>query len=242
MFRRSLTTFGLGFFATIFFLTPQGASAQVFIGGGNLFGRPTYISPYMGPANRNLYNPYGTFGTFGYPYGGYPYGGYPYSMPSSYLPGGYLSYPVTPNMTSSYSFSQQPLAYTPGIYPYALASSGTPAASPIIQPSPSLPSTGTQVPRVRPALYPAVAVTQDDDTASMQVIVPSTDAEVWFQGVKTSQTGTVREFVSPSLTPGNNYSYEVRARWTLPSGKVVNQSRTVRVRAGTRATIDFTTK
>jgi len=76
----------------------------------------------------------------------------------------------------------------------------------------------------------------------MQVIVPSTDAEVWFQGVKTSQTGTVREFVSPSLTPGNNYSYEVRARWTLPSGKVVNQSRTVRVRAGTRATIDFTTK
>jgi uncharacterized protein (TIGR03000 family) len=39
------------------------------------------------------------------------------------------------------------------------------------------------------------------------------DAEVWFNGVPTKQTGTRREFVTPPLDPGGDYSYRLRVRW-----------------------------
>ncbi len=48
-----------------------------------------------------------------------------------------------------------------------------------------------------------------DVTAHIQVRAPA-EAEIWFGDHKTP--GTVREFISPPLPPGQEFVYEVRAR------------------------------
>jgi uncharacterized protein (TIGR03000 family) len=70
------------------------------------------------------------------------------------------------------------------------------------------------------------------------VKVPA-DAEVWFGSGKTRQTGELREFVSPELEPGRDYTYEVKARWT-ENGKEVVRTRTFDVSAGAWLVVDFT--
>jgi uncharacterized protein (TIGR03000 family) len=308
-------------------LTPQVASAQVFIGGGGLFGRPTYLSPYTGPANRLLYNPYGYGPLGGGMYGGPLTGGLPVS-PAAGVPGvggytGYISPPYAPGL---YNFSSAvtpitsggaltPASYSPSLttgvpltygaplyynrpltyvgYPNYVYSSGsiTPFPTYYAQYSylngptyagyPGMysayglgPTTfesdagglsvnrpvagygavyaGWSPARMRPTLYPAVAVSgldsleresgtaDGDDRAHITVILPSGDAEVFFQGSKTNQTGITRDFVSPPLGKGL-YSYQVRARWTA-NGEPVTMSRKVQVRAGERVRVDFTTK
>jgi uncharacterized protein (TIGR03000 family) len=75
---------------------------------------------------------------------------------------------------------------------------------------------------------------------SFDVRVPKVDAEIWFEGRKTGQTGLIdRRFVSPPLTPGVKYTYEIRVRW-FEDRKVTDQTRRVRVHAGERVTVDFT--
>jgi uncharacterized protein (TIGR03000 family) len=91
--------------------------------------------------------------------------------------------------------------------------------------------------------YPSAAVRQGttapaDTEAHVRLLVPA-GAEVWFDGDKTSQTGSVREYVSPPLTPGRNYAYQVRVRWT-EDGRPLDQTRKVTVRAGSVTTADFT--
>jgi uncharacterized protein (TIGR03000 family) len=76
-----------------------------------------------------------------------------------------------------------------------------------------------------------------DDRAHIQLLVPE-NAEVWFQGEKTTLTGSRREFVSPLLTPGGVYTYELRVRWN-DNGTVVERSRTLDVRANETITVDF---
>jgi len=88
-----------------------------------------------------------------------------------------------------------------------------------------------------PATPPRAGVNSSKD-ARVHVAVPA-NAEVWFGGFKTSQTGTDRVYQSPPLDPGKAYRYEVRARWTAANGKVVDRNREVRVRAGQSARVDF---
>jgi uncharacterized protein (TIGR03000 family) len=76
-------------------------------------------------------------------------------------------------------------------------------------------------------------------TARVKVTLPDAGAQVWFEGQLTQQRGTQRGFVSPRLGPGQEYVYDVRARWT-ENGRAVEQTRTVRVRADGVATVDFT--
>jgi uncharacterized protein (TIGR03000 family) len=64
------------------------------------------------------------------------------------------------------------------------------------------------------------------------------DAEVWFENSKTAQTGTARAFVSPPLTPGQDYVYTLRVRWKDGTGQV-EHSRTLRVRAGDTIALEF---
>ena len=71
------------------------------------------------------------------------------------------------------------------------------------------------------------------------ITVPA-DAEVWFDGAKTTQTGPDREFASPPLRPGRSYSYDVRARWK-DGGREVDRTRRVTFYAGDELTLDFTT-
>jgi uncharacterized protein (TIGR03000 family) len=60
------------------------------------------------------------------------------------------------------------------------------------------------------------------------------------QGVEMTETGTTRQFTSPSLTPGEGYTYQVRAVWNQ-NGQTMDQTRTVRVRANETSTVDFRT-
>jgi uncharacterized protein (TIGR03000 family) len=71
----------------------------------------------------------------------------------------------------------------------------------------------------------------------IQVRVPG-DAEIWFDDTRTIQSGTVREFVSPPVNPGWDYTYEVRARWK-EAGNQVSQTRRITVHAGELVSITF---
>jgi uncharacterized protein (TIGR03000 family) len=76
-----------------------------------------------------------------------------------------------------------------------------------------------------------------DNLGYVRMEVPA-DAEIWIDGVKTSQTGPVRTFVSQPLDPGQKCVYQVRARWT-ENGRTVEQTRQVNVRANARTNVDF---
>jgi uncharacterized protein (TIGR03000 family) len=80
---------------------------------------------------------------------------------------------------------------------------------------------------------PAVASTQ------IRLQVPA-QAKVWFDNQPTTQTGSVREFVSPPLTPGQGYTYTVRASWR-EGNREIERERVVSFTAGDDVNIDFTT-
>jgi len=157
------------------------------------------------------YNPY--YYSFGYTSYGYTPYGYGYGAYPGYRMGIYYA------STSNY----RPSTYTP-----------TPATSRI---SPA--STVAVNTSVRPAsyesYYPANPVTSQ--TALIEVRVPA-EAEVWFDGEKSIQTGLERSFRSPALQPDTIYSYEVKARWT-ENGKPVEKMRKVRIMKGEQIRITF---
>jgi uncharacterized protein (TIGR03000 family) len=76
-----------------------------------------------------------------------------------------------------------------------------------------------------------------DNRARIWLTVPA-DAQVWFDGEPTKQTGGLRQFVSPPLAPGRFYTYAVRVRWTQ-GGKPVEEERRVRAQAGASSRFDF---
>jgi uncharacterized protein (TIGR03000 family) len=78
-----------------------------------------------------------------------------------------------------------------------------------------------------------------DGTAHLQLTVPE-NADVVIDGAKTTQTGTTREFVSPVLTPGKRYVYNVTVRYTDAKGKQVEDTRDIRFQANDWFAIDFT--
>jgi uncharacterized protein (TIGR03000 family) len=123
---------------------------------------------------------------------------------------------------------------------YGLANYPPPYTGPLAWPNPGA------FPRLPPAMYSlplasdslsVVPLRQPDTAAHLVVAVPE-DAEVWLEGAKTQQGGTMRRYVSPPLVPGKEYAYEVRARWTA-DGHTVERSKTVTVRAGERVDVDF---
>jgi len=87
-----------------------------------------------------------------------------------------------------------------------------------------------------PAYYPQEPAV-DMNAVTFRMHVPS-GARVWFEGDATSQTGTDREFVSPSLTPGRDYVYHIRVQWD-ENGKAVERKRDVTVHAGDRISLNF---
>jgi len=156
---------------------------------------------------------YGGYRGYGYGYGygvGIYLGGFPYDY--GYY-GGYPGYAVDP-YAAPYVTPVTPLYATPppavpGPIPLSV---GDPGAGGLPQPQ--------------------------DLTAHVAVKVQA-DAEVWFGEGKTRQTGALREFVSPALTPGKEFTYEVKARW-MEGGKEVVQTRQIDVSAGSWKTVDFT--
>jgi uncharacterized protein (TIGR03000 family) len=76
----------------------------------------------------------------------------------------------------------------------------------------------------------APAPAADQEPATVILSVPE-DAEVWFNGVPTSQQGYERRFVTPPLAKGEYYHYTIHAVWSA-DGKGYDISRTVPVQAG----------
>jgi uncharacterized protein (TIGR03000 family) len=64
-------------------------------------------------------------------------------------------------------------------------------------------------------------------------------AEIWFEGKKTEQTGTVRQYVSSGLTPGQVYTYELKAKW-MEDGKEKAETKQIEVTAGQFKSVDLT--
>jgi uncharacterized protein (TIGR03000 family) len=77
------------------------------------------------------------------------------------------------------------------------------------------------------------------DRARIEVIVPA-GATLWFEGVQTKLTGERRQFITPQLTPGQEYIYEVRAEWKGEDGQKVSETQRLRVQPGKQMTVDFT--
>jgi uncharacterized protein (TIGR03000 family) len=88
-------------------------------------------------------------------------------------------------------------------------------------------------PVVSPSFIPEV-----DQRVQIHLQVPAS-ARVWFDDEKTVQTGSSREFISPPLSTGTEYSYAIRAEWT-DNGQKVESARRIRIHAGDRVSLDMT--
>jgi len=74
-------------------------------------------------------------------------------------------------------------------------------------------------------------------TAAIEVRLPA-EAELWFDGTPTAQTGNRRAFTTPALYPGVVYTYDVSARWRR-QGRDTLRGERVTVRAGEAVVVDF---
>jgi uncharacterized protein (TIGR03000 family) len=79
--------------------------------------------------------------------------------------------------------------------------------------------------------------TQEPNTVLLDVRVPPS-AQVWFDGTATHETGRTRQFISPPLQPGQEYTYTIRARW-MQNGRPVVMTKKVEVAANQHRTVDF---
>jgi uncharacterized protein (TIGR03000 family) len=77
----------------------------------------------------------------------------------------------------------------------------------------------------------------DDNAVLIAVRVPDS-AVIWFDGDKRTETGSLREFVTPPLHPGQRYTYEIKAQW-VENGQEVLQTRKVDIYAGDRLMVNL---
>ena len=75
-------------------------------------------------------------------------------------------------------------------------------------------------------------------TATIEVHVPA-NADLWFDGTKTTQTGTTRVFVTPPLMAGSTNSYELRATWMDANGAPVTEARMIQVQPGQQSVVSL---
>jgi uncharacterized protein (TIGR03000 family) len=76
-------------------------------------------------------------------------------------------------------------------------------------------------------------------TALIIVKVPA-EAELWFDGTATAQTGSYRRFVTPPLLVSRDWSYTLKARWRLKDVELIRVEE-VRVRPDGRFIVNFLT-
>jgi uncharacterized protein (TIGR03000 family) len=207
------------------------AFAQHHGGGGHGGGHGGHASGGHGGHGGSYHGGYyhGGYGHGGYHHGGYAHGGYYgrgyYGWPGygvglyawPYLSGyGYRDYyyPSYPRVIVGTDYYAPDYYYPPTVSGYY-----SPPDVTVVNPTAPTPAA------------PAA------DAAQVEVHVPP-DAQVWFDGNPTTQTGELRTYVSPPLPADKPFHYDIRARWT-DNGKVVDQTRSVEVRAGRRTTVDF---
>jgi uncharacterized protein (TIGR03000 family) len=233
MVRRLSLLYGSVTLSTVLFLTAADAHGPGGGHGGYHYGgfySPHHGYAFYGPYRPGLYAPYGFYRPY-YGYGFYGPGlaaaGFGLGLGLGYGLGGYGMYRpyyggttiVAPTVVVA------PPAGGTGIPPVGgVGGTGVPPADGI---------GGTGVPPVGQTQPPP------DNAAHLQLAVPE-NAEVLFGGDKTTQTGPVREFVSPPLPSGKVFDYTIVVRYTDANGKAVTDRRVIHVRANDWFRIDFT--
>ncbi len=102
----------------------------------------------------------------------------------------------------------------------------------------AIPEYADSAPIAGDRIYGASArTTEDSNAVRVELRVPA-DAKVSFEGEKTIQTGNWRRYVSPPITPGENYTYDIQANW-MENGRQVTRTRHVPVHAGQMVRVDF---
>jgi len=164
--------------------------------------------------------------SYGYSYGNVPSGYGYYVRPSS-------GYYVGP----SYGYYPPSSAYVvPSSTTYVVPTQPSPATD-VVPTQPAPPA----VSEVTPAAPPEGTDTRPAGaTATVTLLLPAADAEVWVDGRQVPGTGTVRRFESPALRSGESYAGTLRVRWPGSGGDVRTETRQVSVYAGDRVTVDFT--
>jgi uncharacterized protein (TIGR03000 family) len=212
MFRRLFVIGGTATLAAAALLmTPDLSLAQRRGGGGREGGGPRAGGGREGGDNWQR----GGYGGRGY--GGYGYNGWGYP--------GYYGY-------NNWS----PQYYAPGVE--SNSNYATPPEYYSNEPTPEY-SGFDQVPtnRIYGNIMSGARTAADMNTARVEVRVPA-NAEVMFEDEKTTQTGSSRQFVSPPLTPGEKYVYDIQARWT-ENGRQVSRTRHIPIQAGQVVRVDF---
>jgi uncharacterized protein (TIGR03000 family) len=186
---------------------------------------------YHAPA----YHAYGGHGWGGYGWGGRGWGGYAYS-PYRHYGYGYRGYgwggfyPWLGGYAYSSPYWSYPYyGYSSGYFPYTDYAYSYPIYNDNAYNYPD--TEYASIPPPATAAAPA-------STAYVSVEVPG-NAEVWFDNVRMTETGTVREFVTPPLVAGRDFAYDVRARWMDPAGNLVDRMRHVTIHAGDRVNVNF---
>jgi uncharacterized protein (TIGR03000 family) len=102
------------------------------------------------------------------------------------------------------------------------------------------------MPRQRPSIYPAVPYdptpeksATDRRRARFDIAVPTADAIVLFDGVKTKQTGLSRTFMTPPLTEDKLYTSTIEVHWNDEAGTKVSRRRVFEFVAGETVTYKF---
>jgi len=184
---------------------------------------PLYNSPYSYPGYTTNYFPNG------YNYAPTYYNTNPYvNGYQSYYPN-YAGYAptVTPNFAGYAPTATPNYAFVAGAAPSTLsATTGAAYASGTSGSSAIAPTAYSEAPA--------------NGAALLDVKVPFADAEVWVEGVLMNRLGKTRQYQSPPLKAGDRYAYTIRARWKDEDSRVVDQTRTIAIRAGERVKVDFT--
>jgi len=77
-----------------------------------------------------------------------------------------------------------------------------------------------------------------NDTVTINVTVPADDAKILFGGSMTVQRGKQRQFVSPPLQPGQEYTYDIQVNWKQ-DGREVTRNRRITIHAGDVVNLTF---
>jgi uncharacterized protein (TIGR03000 family) len=192
---------------------------------GGYYGGGYHAGGYHG--GYGGYYPYGYYNhhpyrrayfAYGYPFY-YPfYGSYPFAGSYGYYYPDYSLYPPPD------------IAYDPG---YAGA----------VAPGMFGDSAADEPPSTAPDYYRGLRAPRRIGAASAEPIahivlrVPA-NALVWFDGSETTSTGPVREFESPPLASGRQYTYQIKARW-VENGQTITRTQDITVSAGAQLEVDF---
>jgi len=142
---------------------------------------------------------------------------------------------------ASYEVVREPVVTSPDTQAPTYRSEAPPAVTESARPTETLPPP-KEIPR--PADYAppekGAAPPAAGQAATVNLLVPTAETEVWIDGRKVEGQGMARQFVSPSLGSGERFTFTFRARWARQGGQMT-ETRKVDVYAGDRVTVDLKT-